>query len=413
MTHSSFKRLRFSVSSLHDVHLCAPFADFHSLTYHVRTFLLKVGPALTTVTCLTLHFENSTSSSNQTTSVLLDAAAMLFGACPALLELRCFRGRLTPLFMQELGERCPLLITLDIPVGEDPHLHELMQQQAAYLPHLNKLTLRGCSYSLPNMTENTSILTLDLAGCHMSSESEWLCLPSKLRHLLLNTIEAGPPPALADGTATLKCLQSVTLGKEAVPSLHGLAELLRASPALQILQSAGGCYDRVSIECVLGQTTAADLCMLHGRTDLELVKQSGYWFDFTNVDDQTELQPVIATLPCMTGMTACILVQCNSANMGLLLNLFPDIQYLVVRSIDLDDVGLFPVASCKKLEKLHLFVCNGVTPIGVAMLCQNLPTLTSIACQECDQLPPDALAKCAGLLKEYGKIVRFARVPTM
>lgn len=167
----------------------------YSPAYHLRSFLDEVHPALTTVTRLDLYLED-TGGSAVTASVVGRALAALLAACPALSTLSCPAGSLSLAFLQRVdGSVYPLLVSLELyaEAEDGPRLKHWLLQQPALFPHVNELLLDASRGPLPgtDMSENTSILTL--VWRRVVSESQWLCLPPKLRTLYCEALEAGPP----------------------------------------------------------------------------------------------------------------------------------------------------------------------------------------------------------------------------
>lgn len=368
----------------------------------------EVGSALDTVSNLDLYIED-TCSSSVTPAVLGQAVAALIIKCPALLALRYSKDFLPMVFMQNLRDACPLLTTLELwGRGQDRvHMQQLLHTQPVLFPQISKLIFGACNYSLPDMdmSHNTSVLTLVLDGWYFRSASHWLCLPPNLQMLeYLNDIDVGPPITLADGTASLPTLLSCTVGEESVTYVDVLAQLLRAAPSLCAIQSKGNPeIAQILIEPSL--TAAADLVFVHGRMDLELVRNAAFRFNSGPWDQASHLS-FIAYLPRLTGITRCQIVYSSATYLQPLLAAFPDVKELyLLECKGLEDLGLCDVASCRQLLKLRLFAQPCLTPVGVLALCLRLPALRSISCERCDQLTPLSMAPYLQLLKGYNDSV--------
>lgn len=371
----------------------------------------KAGPALATVTCLELHYED-TGSSTVTAAELGQAIAAMVGSCPALLSLRCLEGHLTPSFLQALatlGDVCPSLASLEVYASAEdgPYLKQILQLQPSLFPHVSKLTVQANECNIPDLdlSSNISIVTLTLSGIYFQDGENWRLLPPNLRFLECSSFASGPPAIPSNGTASLRFLQSVMIRSGFITPLESLARLLQAAPALQVLTTQHAPYDRFFIQCIPGPTMLSDLSAVRERTDFQLVSTATYWLDCGSVTDTEPLQQFFETLPRMTGITRVHLDQCLPEDVGLLLTVFADVEHLQLRIDSFDDISLAAVASSLQLVTLTLSDMTSVTPMGLLALCLRLPTLRSVTCEDCSQLTVPALEECTQLLREYGVLV--------
>lgn len=108
----------------------------------------------------------------------------------------------------------------------------------------------------------------------------------------------------------------------------------------------------------------------------------------------------MAALPSMTGITKLDVSSIEPADLASLLDKFPDLQELTLRCmLDTDDVELQQAAAAKQLTSLKVLCCYGLTPVGLHVLCQQLPKLCSVSCVDCPKLRQPDLDRCAGLLR--------------
>lgn len=133
-----------------------------------------------------------------TRATLEEAMVSLLRACPALQSFTSEGHSLG--FLHVLHQTCPLLSSLEF-VTCDPapaYLQEVMLLLQYEFPNVHSLELQhtGGSWSpeLPDMTENESILSLDLHHFCFTTKAQWLCLPLQLLHLkCFGGIYTGPP----------------------------------------------------------------------------------------------------------------------------------------------------------------------------------------------------------------------------
>lgn len=395
------------------MHVVLSCAGTYSPAVLLKAFLQEVGSALAAVTRLDLHLQY-TGGSRITTEVLDKALEALLCSCPALQTLCCLTGYLSKTLLQSLHNICPLLATLDVSAGpgltDTAYMEYVLQLQACAFPHVDTLIVNAPEdeYYLPDMdmSSNTGITTLFLNGAYLGSDNHWLNLPPQLTSISSQNFDIGPPATFADGTSTLPCLLSFIMGDASTPSLDDLAQLLQASPSLQALKRENAHDHTVAIHCNFTRTTIADLHLLRGRMDLDIVKNGRYTFVCDYDSGRMLQQSVLTTMPIMPGITRCRIFFCRVADIKLLLSAFPDIEILdILAAIDLDSIGLGGLASCGNLRKLTLSRCPSVNSIGLLALCMRLPLIKSIDCELCDHLNVADLEECAALLHQCGRVV--------
>lgn len=379
----------------------------------LEAFVREVGAALTTVTSLTLHVEDS--AGNRTTgAVLMTALASLFSACPVLRSFG-ISGRLSPALMCTLAGACPLLSTLRVMfAGADlPYLQASLLLQPTLLPNITTLTFEEPSpgFQLPDISSNHTVHALELRTCSFVTHAHWLSLPPNLRTLSCSGLEGGPPAAV-NGRASLASLRSLQLDLHVPVSLHVLAQVLRAAPSLQDITPMVGDSegDTLAIHCHLKQSTAAktidDLALLQRTTQGSALRTAFICIDCTEREDvqgSSSLCGTIADLQCMPGTTRCGILGLTPGELAPLLGLFPDLTVLEIGMTDgFSDVELQDVAVCTSLTTLALSNCDSVTPMGLLLLCQRLPRLRKVTCHACAELGRQDLEGCVELLRKTG-----------
>lgn len=340
--------------------------------------------------------------------MLADVLEAVVDTCPVLCEIYCPHGHPMSLLWQKLGKKCPLLTLLYLHghVVDAPYVVEFVQLQPSLLPNLTDVRLYGIrTPTIPDMRRNGGILNLSLPEYNFKATHEWICLPPKLRHLMCACFEAGPPTALADGTSTLSCLLSFTVGYNGDPvviPLPLLVEILQAAPVVQVFKTERSCNSTVYAECKLDSNTSTYLSILKGREGTNLRNSACLTFSDDEGDDNVA---IVHSLPIMTGFIHSKIEYCRSAHLSLLFATLPDVQILhLTGAANLNDIEL-RVAVGGHLQTLLLFACDSITPMGVYALCQRLVMLHSVSFDNCDELGEDAIQKCWQLLMAHGRVI--------
>lgn len=168
--------------------------------------------------------------------------------------------------------------------------------------------MQGTGHRLPDMACNVSILTLILPRYEgFRYGDDWLCLPPKLCHLHGTEFLEGPPATAANGKPALASLLSLIVGEQRYINPRVLAQILQAAPCFQTFEGEDEHDKSITIECELHQSCAADFAVLDGRR--ELWTTAKFWFNYFDAGDEHTLQPVIATMPIMRGVTRCRLTR--------------------------------------------------------------------------------------------------------
>lgn len=382
----------------------------------------EVGPALHTVTSLTLKLTD-TGGSTVTAAVLDEALTMLADFCPAL-ESLTISGDCPLDFITCIGERCHLLSSLTIKYSSEGFAQRqlMVAMLPTILPHVTKLYLKGYEYvmhsSVANpidMSQCSSIRSLDIGWSSMLSEQEWDRLPPRLQHLTCAEILAQPSAATARDKA-LRSLVSVHTDSTSI-KLDILAQLLRAAPLLTNIQ-LGENSERGDIQCIISHTTGASFRVLQQRADVQLTRGAAYTLvNMGGWHDKCEWACLLAALPCMPGVVSCDLHYFESSDLCQLLRVFPNAQQLTLSRWgwdcaegDLDDEDLHGLTQCSKLVKLSLVRCPSISPMGLMALCLQQPRIQCVLCFDCDLLKKVPAKKCMQLLKIYGLNTRVTGV---
>lgn len=326
-------------------------------------------------------------------------------ACPALTALHLPENTSLE-FLRHASEACPLLPTLELRAqAHCPDIEDFLRAKPSPFLHLHTLIIRRTDASLPDMSQLRGLHTLNLSTTSFTSEAQWLCLPPGLQSLFCLSLEVGPP---ADTTCSLSSLFALHVEVPMHTPLYTIAQLLRAAPSLQAFTYDLKEVEQLVVLCPLGPETAADLASLHTRSDIPCLARATYLFDVSEAVVGGPYLPLIATLPRMTGFTACQLESCTQEEMVGLLGVFPNMERLTLSFLHtMDDLGLRAVTSYGSLTQLKLDYCSSVTPMGLLALCLRLPSLTCVEYENCERLQQPELDKCVELLRGYGVHVEF------
>lgn len=322
--------------------------------------------------------------------------------------------------MHTLGSVCPLLTTFHIQGSYEDNGHFLqvvVELLPSLLPKVLELGIQcGVPFPLLDMSGNPGIQALEMLHYTITGEEQWLRLPPDLHRLRCRAVNVGPPAAAADGSKVcLGSLQELALRCSAVgPSLQVLSSILQAAPELQTVHC--DCFNPnsqgMSIQCPLGPSTAAQFSVLHGQMKSECLQKATFVFRANEADREASLQPVIASLPCMTDVASCEMHHFRPQDAVSLLGVLPDLGRLSLAFVgEFDDVTLQAVGSKAKLTHLTLTHCPNITPAGVLALCVRLPQLESVTYTECPLLSQPALSSLLGLLRACGSVVWFTHKP--
>ncbi|MEW5299657.1 MAG: hypothetical protein WDW36_002650 [Sanguina aurantia] len=408
---------------LRDLHVYVRLSDHFEPAPLLGAFVREAEPPLSTVTSLVLVMEDERSLLSNMLPLdpqLGKALARLAGACTVLTSLQ-FQGSISPGLVLRMGQACPLLTSLAFVAT---HRNRLDLQAAvklvAGLPGLTKLALHDIQHELPDMSANHGLRSLSLEPFSFRSDAEWRQLPPNLTHLACSVIASGPPAHSASGgRGLLGSLLGLELGG-AYPRLQlgHLAKLLRAAPLLASLTSPGVCEGpatgNATICCHSALLTAgADLSLLLQRMDaLPAIGRARYLFvcDYDEIiwgrqnGTPGSLQPFIASLPGMPGVSWLDVSGIEPADLASLLDKFPDLLELTLRGmVDMDDLELQQATAAKGITGLKMLFCHSITPMGLLALCQRLPMLRQVTCvvdhtiNGCGLRQPD-LDRCAQLL---------------
>lgn len=391
-------------------------------------FVQEMGASLHTITSLELHV-HVVFHEGQSTSELDAALAMLFRSCPALTSLNSEEQLSVPI-MTSLGQACMSLSSLNIPCPEESNtarIQKAMVLLPTLLPQLTSLTFQQrhpqhpdhsqhstIDYKLPDVSNHTGVRTMDLQGHVLRAES-WARLPHQLQHLRSEYLSEGPS-VCADEAGLAVCASLLSIKTHFVDMpLPALAQLLRAAPSLQTLKAAHRKNASPTIKCSLLPSTPSDFSILLQHTQMDLVGNAVFLFDFSNsVLNAPALRQLIAALPLMTGASKCEIISLQAAALVSLLRRFPDIRELTLTLKGLDDVGndeLQAVAVCPHLVSLKLKCSSRVSITGLISLCQRLPRLVKIACQRCPRLTAPTLEYGAKFLeRQTGLVVEMVDV---
>lgn len=362
--------------------------------------------ALSSVTHLDLVYR-SMGASVLSLEGMNDTMALLVSKCPAL---KCLTsdGKLDPVFLQKMGEACPLITELTLAGAvEQSTLLNTLQSFTAALPRLNSLILPGM-FTLPDISLSSRILSLKLNEYRINADTSWLCLPANLQHIKCRRIGSGPP-ALAGGRHVLESLICLEVCSERIP-LHALAQLLCEAPALKAV-CTGVCGGGVLvIDCDLNSSTAADLTVLSQNKEVDGINNAIINMSCSRNMIEGSLEAFAQGMPTMSGFERCVF-EGQGANMLPMLAAFPDVSNLRLTFAELvDDTVLQALASSSRLTHLQMEFCNHVSPTGLLLLSLNLPALQTVGVGACQLLNGPAFESCVEMLASNGSHVKLVDV---
>ncbi|MEW5298311.1 MAG: hypothetical protein WDW36_001451 [Sanguina aurantia] len=237
------------------------------------------------------------------------------------------------------------------------------------------------------------------------SESSWSRLPPNLQHLVCQGFFSAPAAVCASNTPALSSLLTLRTDGTQLP-LESISQLLRAAPALRCFSTVGEARPiRVSnftIECPLASSSVGlDLSLLHermlaGLSIKAILRVEGGGGVAARAD-------IISALPSMSLFKRGSFVSLGRADLQLLLKKFPNVEEVILSSIQgMDDIGMQDLTVCTKITEL-LFEFCGIGAMGMTRLCRRLPVLKKVSCGGCAKLRAPALMECAQLLqRQYG-----------
>lgn len=387
------------------------FPDSFSPAVLIDEFLKEVGEALATVICLSIDLDDA-GNSPVTRTIMHTALSMVVRACPSLLQIYS-SDIIPPELFEMIGGVCPQLSTITI-LNSDERIalgsvQEMMLQQPRLFPQLIFLALPHFVENIPDLSGSSSIRILYLCSYAFVDAAQWSRLPPNLEKLQVDSVVAGPSP-LNDRTGVPQLVSLLRLGVScSLMPLHALAQLLQAAPALRELKDGfdpndhrlredGNQQTQVVVHCSDMLSAAADFGVLQHRMGLESIANAVYYFDCNKNGSDTCKESVFAMLPRMPGFTSCLFAYCEIAEMVELLNVFPDVQSLVLAHVELFKIHFLVMSCSSKLTRLKLHKCNSIEPMGLLEVCNFLPSLCDVRCQGCRQLQAVGLASCKNMM---------------
>lgn len=381
----------------------------------LEMFIREAGSSLRTVTSLHLHFEN-TCASTSAAATLDNVMIMLVSSTPSLESFTC-GGHLSTEFLHGLGQACQRLsnLTLNPDSQDGAYLKSLMLQQPSLLPNITSLTFidSTCRYELPDMSGCNSILQLNLQSFTFNTDQEWECLPRSLTHLMCADFGDGPP-SCSDSSRWFASLESLVaedefwMSRMPIP-VKVMIRLMRAAPALNFIQvgdetTNGTFVIKCDFDSSTYASTAADLREWHNMSASKQFTTAIYQLHCYCDSDNAAALAVIETLPCMTAFTSFELFAWEPCVLRALRTKIPNVQQLML-SEELDNTELLEIAACTSLERLNLRSPAQVSALGLLLLCQRLPKLSTILLKSTPQLEKSVLRGCEELLRGYGRVV--------
>lgn len=342
------------------------------------------------------------------------------------LHLLTMHGPLSSGLMHAMGSACPQLYALTIIAGsgDAEHVQTTVSLLPNLLPNISHLAFQKheSDYILPDISNNSKIVDLDLEDYRFKTPAAFQLLPSSLHSLRCYTIGDAVPAINSSGTPTLGNLNTLTLQPNDMNpwiGLSQLAQLLRAAPVLKSVAFEDD-SGPPSIDCDFDETSnvadaASNLALLLKRTDVDVVRNGQCRICFDSRESHAMLKPLIDCLPCMLGITQCELRGMVPGELGLLVKLFPDVTHMLIQHTHefdeeemlLDDEELLCVEACTQLTSILLSGFSKLTSLGLLTLCERLPLLKEVVCCECAQLGEPVLKKCVQLLGRLGKFVEI------
>lgn len=367
----------------------------------VNAFVQEVGAALSTVKEIEMSYTN-TSGSAFTTAVLDQSVAMLVQACPSLVTLHS-NEHLSLQLVRLLGEACPTLHELRMgDFGLHPFIstvQSVLPELHVAFPQLRELDLPTLKDQMLDMSHLRSVRSLRIHSLTFLTEAQWHMLPPRLQTLYIDQLEVGPPTTKDGATGRSLLPYLLYFNANTTMPLHAVAQLLRAAPALRDL-GAGFEEDcdndeetHPFVQVKESLTASADLLVLRDRSSLPSIKNIVYCFNGHEYQTVGVLQPILATLPRMTGSTSCMFVNCNPSLLTQLLEMFPDVCDLALGG-NMNNLQLQSLVVCAQLKRLKLHQCNLLGPVALALVCERLPGLCHVRCEGCARLQVPDLEEC-------------------
>lgn len=90
---------------------------------------------------------------------------------------------------------------------------------------------------------------------------------------------------------------------------------------------------------------------------------------------------------------------------------FPDLQQLdLAHCCYVDDTAMQVVGMCAQLSVLRICHLSSLTPVGLVAVCQRLPRLRQVLCQDCSKLNKRALREVRHMLHKCGLLIEVKYV---
>lgn len=387
-------------------HFFHPCPEEYSPASFVEDFSNEVDGALSSVTHLDLVYRRMRASALSLEG-MNDAMALLVSKSPALKCLTC-DGQLDPVFLQKMGEACPLITELTLAgAGAQSTLLEDLQSFTAALPRLNSLIFPGL-FTLPDISLFSKIRSLELNEYRINADTAWLCLPSNLQYIKCHRIGCGPP-ALASGRHVLESLICLEVCSERIP-LNALAQLLREAPSLKAVCTGVLGGGVLVIVCDLNSSTKDDLIVLSHNNEVAGITNAIINMSSSRNMIEGPLEAFAHGMPSMSGFQRCVF-ECQGSNLLPMLAVFPDVSNLRLTFAELvDDTVLQALASSSRLTHLEMEFCHHVSPTGLLLLSQNLPALQIVGIGACELLNGPAFESCVEMLTSNGSHLKLVDV---
>lgn len=242
-----------------------------------------------------------------------------------------------------------------------------------------------------NLTGLIGLEHLNLPNSTVRS-AVWASFPKNLKRLTFRELD-GPPP-LSTCQNQLQVLHLTDCSSQI--SLTDLAGMLRAVPALQLLQYKEQiiqlCFDLESnqgADPLEVQTVARDMLLLHSRHEAGVLPQTfALW-----LEEGACVFAIMRALPVLSSVSAVLIyvgaqlaADLTAELLSLIVSAFPNIKDLsFMHSTMLDDGMLLLLLPLQKLTQFSLRYSPKVTNQGLTTLFYQLFALQNLDCDLCSQ----------------------------
>lgn len=335
----------------------------------------------------------------------------LASACPNLAQLT-ISGHVGQGLLQAFGELCPKLASLhasladlsDTTLARLPTLLPSLSSLSVLPPAGNeKDAMRKLDHALSNrvsciaLQACNALLSFDTPSCLMTAEV-WEKLPPGLLRCGASEVDRlcnSSSPSAPGRWMQHAGLKHFQLSSSASISLQDLVLLLKAAPGLA---SIGVKHAQLEVTTEITACMAEDLLLLSKRIQAGLVFAStpdGAYGSTSlsrvaltfRLDTRSKMSTFMrAGLPELAAYTDLRFLgdqEFLAGDLSEFARVFPSLQKVRFRNVDLDASELQALARCKALWSVELGMCEGVTQTGLKAFCDASTSVRRLTCDGC------------------------------